>query len=655
MSWPLDGARDEGPLREGETFARRYVVGERLGKGGSASVYRAYDEVLEETCALKVIHKEGGLREDQLQRGKTEARILMRRLRHPNIVQVTDANLERGMFYMAMELLPGRTLRDALDEHRWLSIVEALRYFAKVALAIHAAHVAQIVHRDLKPENLFVLPGNEPKILDFGVAKIREPGGWQTLPDVVVGTVKYLSPEQILGLAATAQSDIHAIGEMLFECIVGQQWCWLDQRSFSSALELAKYKLDHQPPRLDELGLKVPSYVADLVQRALLRRPEQRYPTALAFAEEMLARADVYEEELARAGRAPLYRELWHVPKVDTAPTAAQTMVFSDGTVAAHVPDRTIEDAGPRFALSTDTTQSETPAARLGKSAPTKTLEPSVVVASSPPTPAPPVDAGSPPDDTPYGFGPAPVRPTGTKRWSQRFSRLRGRFMEWARTRPWSWSVVLSGSCFGLAVSFLVIVFVLDPASSDDPAVVEAPSAQSVRAAESSSLPGEPERDASERAAPARALDEPRTGDSSAPTEAVEAAITPEEPRPAGGEGTPEVRATLQASTSAQATARGKATPAQAAAPLQGTAPSQAPPQVPPEGTAHPRASSAPRAVVPPSEKATRASAPAPKSASAPTSAAQRRSKRPSQARDQQREKDDERPWLRRRPRELPE
>ena len=628
--WPLDSDHDEGPLRRGEKFARRYVVGERLGKGGSASVYRAYDEVLEENCALKVIHKEGGLREDQLQRGKTEAQILIRRLKHPNIVEMTDANLERGMFYMAMELLPGRTLRDALDEHRWLSIVEALRYFAKVALAIHAAHVAKIVHRDLKPENLFVLPGNEPKILDFGVAKIREPGGWQTLPDVVVGTVKYLSPEQILGLVATAQSDIHAIGEMLFECIVGQQWCWLDQRSFSSALELAKYKLDHQPPRLDELGLKVPSYVADLVQRAMLRRPEQRYPTALAFAHEMLARADVYEEELARAGRAAVYRELWHVPKIDTAPTAAQAMVFSDGTVAAHVPDRTLQDTRPRFALSTDTTQSETPASRMGKSAPTKTLEPSVVITPRPSTsePVAPVVDSDPADSAPYGFGPAPARPSGTKRLSRRTWLLRGRFMEWARTRPWPWSMVLSGSCFGLAVSFLIIVFVLDPATS---------------------------------------------GDSSAPTGAVEPSGARAEPRRAREEGAPEVQA-LPVSTPKPTTAavkaaspQGTVSPAaaiapQAPVPPQGTAPQSTAPRapVPPQGTAPqvtapPQAPIAPRAMVPPPEKATKAAAPASKSASTPASTAQRRPKQPSQAREQQRATDDELPWLRPRPRELPE
>src|SRR5690606_14205013 len=158
-----------GPLKPGEIFAGKYEVRAQLGRGGFGSVYLATHTLIGWECALKVLYRSTGVTQDLLERGKKAARILVDVLNLPHIVDVKDVGIgERGLFYMAMEYLPGRTLRDVLLEHRRLAIVETLAYFAQVAEAIHVAHEAGIVHRDLKPENLFVLPGNEPKVLDFG-------------------------------------------------------------------------------------------------------------------------------------------------------------------------------------------------------------------------------------------------------------------------------------------------------------------------------------------------------------------------------------------------------------------------------------------------------------------------------------------------------
>lgn len=503
--WQPEPQDDTGPLRLGEVFAEKYEIRARLGHGGFGSVYLANHTVIGWECALKVLYKDSGLTRDLLERGKKEARILIDVLNHPHIVDVKDAGIDpRGMFYMVMEYLRGRTLRDVLREYRRLSVLETLAYFAQVAAAVHVAHEAGIVHRDLKPENLFVIPGNAPKVLDFGIAKLLDPSDWKTLPNVVMGTVKYLTPEQLMDRSVSAKSDIYTLGEVMFECLAGEHWCWIVRPELTNPGEMPGIKMLDHPPRLDELGLGIPPYVADLVQRAMLRRPEQRFATALEFADEMLARIDEYLEEMRQEGRVPRHRELWHVPPVDTAATSPQGTLFpegsssSEGNGAADAGDRTVEDHKPSFAASGDATRPAVPSSLrptlpgVAGAAVGQTLEPTVTVAPAAPPPrpepAPTLRQREPRVSGRRGLAVRMRTPaSAVRRWGTRLWAIPRRALAWAAQLPWSRSLVLSATAFGLAVGFLLIVFVLEPEprrSSDGPAVVEVVSQRAIEESE---------------------------------------------------------------------------------------------------------------------------------------------------------------------------
>lgn len=263
-----------GPLRVGEQFLNYRVQG-LIGKGGHAWVYQGHNEFLDHHVAIKVLHRPSGVTKDMLRRGQAEAKLLFR-IRHDNIVEVFDAGMtERGLLYIVMELMRGRSLRELLRDRVRLPLETALPMFAAIAEGVHAAHLRKTIHRDLKPENIFVLEDGRPKVLDFGIAKITDAAGWTTEKDIVHGTLLYMAPEQLEGQRATACSDVYALGLVLYETILGRHPCLLANPN-PNARELTRIQMGTVPPRLDALDPGVPRNVGRLVARMLEKLPARR-------------------------------------------------------------------------------------------------------------------------------------------------------------------------------------------------------------------------------------------------------------------------------------------------------------------------------------------------------------------------------------------
>lgn len=270
-----------------------YEIRGPLGAGGMGEVYRAWDERLAREVAIKVLPESAASDPDRLRRFDQEARAAGT-LNHPNVLAVYDVGSHDSGPYIVSELLEGDTLRTALGA-RGLTPRKAVEYAIQIARGLSAAHKAGIVHRDVKPENVFLTRDGQVKILDFGLAKLRdltdvdpvgETATKQTEPGAVMGTVPYMSPEQVRGLPADARSDIFALGSVLYEMLAGR-------RAFvgETASEVETAILREEPTELAPFDSRIPPALDRLVRRCLEKRAEDRFETArdVAFALETVA------------------------------------------------------------------------------------------------------------------------------------------------------------------------------------------------------------------------------------------------------------------------------------------------------------------------------------------------------------------------------
>jgi tRNA A-37 threonylcarbamoyl transferase component Bud32 len=262
---------------QGLLIDARYLVGDRLGEGGDATVYRAEDRHLQRTVAIKFLRPE--LRADPafVARFEREARSAAQ-LNHPHIVPVYDYGEAAGTYYLVMEYLAGGDLRARLRRGTPLPLDFALRLAAEVAEALGAAHALGIVHRDIKPANILLTDDEHAKVTDFGIAKILALPAL-TATAALLGTPHYLAPEQATGDPITPATDVYALGVVLFEMLAGQ-------RPFEgeSFIQVAMQHLHVPPPALEALNPAVPPAVAALVARALAKDPAARFADGAAFA-----------------------------------------------------------------------------------------------------------------------------------------------------------------------------------------------------------------------------------------------------------------------------------------------------------------------------------------------------------------------------------
>ena len=273
----------------------RYEIRSKIGEGGMGEVYAARDIQLARDVAIKVLPATYSTNEDHLRRFEQEA-CAASSLNHPNILSIYDVGTHDGTFYLVSELLKGETLRQrsggvALGQRR------VIDYALQIANGLAAAHEKGIIHRDLKPENIFITNDGRVKILDFGLAKLTQLGGDQaqtdiptrrvdTAPGVLIGTVGYMSPEQLKGHPIDQRSDLFSFGAILYEMLSGR-------RAFhrESPAETMSAILKEDPPEVSDSNKAVSPALERLVNHCLEKNPESRFHSArdLVFALEALS------------------------------------------------------------------------------------------------------------------------------------------------------------------------------------------------------------------------------------------------------------------------------------------------------------------------------------------------------------------------------
>ena len=270
----------------------RYEIRSKIGEGGMGEVYLANDTQLDRAIALKILSADFAADEDRMRRFSHEARTAAA-LHHPNIAQIFEVGGDDNQRYIAMEYVPGETLREVLSRRR-LETKRAVEYTAQIASALAAAHQRGVVHRDIKPENLIVTPSGAVKVLDFGLAKLvekQQPSGMselttmhmpssrnETLPGVIMGTVSYMSPEQARAEKLDHRTDIFSLGIVLYEMVTGE-------RPFKgkSVIDTLHAIINQEPPALTELNAHAPPELAEILNKALAKEPNERYQHAGDF------------------------------------------------------------------------------------------------------------------------------------------------------------------------------------------------------------------------------------------------------------------------------------------------------------------------------------------------------------------------------------
>jgi len=306
-----------------------YEVKSMLGEGGMGEVYRARDAQLRRDVAIKVLPALFATDADRLRRFEQEARAAAA-LNHPNILAVFQMGTHEGSPYLVSELLEGETLREQLKRGR-IPLRKAIDHGVQMARGLSAAHEKGIVHRDLKPENLFVTKDGRVKILDFGLAKLTQAQladnaptiEGATEPGAVMGTVGYMSPEQVRGQAADHRTDIFSFGAILYEMLAGK-------RAFQkpTAADTQSAILNEDPPSISQVTTSIPPALQRVVHRCLEKNPEQRFQSAsdLAFALDALSETSGSAATLSNREPLRIYR-LWPVVAVLVAVIAVVLVV----------------------------------------------------------------------------------------------------------------------------------------------------------------------------------------------------------------------------------------------------------------------------------------------------------------------------------------
>jgi serine/threonine-protein kinase len=269
----------------GELIDGRYQLIRQMATGGMASIYEALDTRLDRKVAVKIMHSHLAQDEQFVERFIREAKAAAA-LSHPNIVAVQDQGWNQNgtpAIFLVMEMIEGHTLREYLNEQTRLSVTDGIKFLLPVLSALSAAHKIGIVHRDIKPENILISKEGRIKIADFGLAKGPLLGGTMTAESsVILGSVSYLSPEQVQRGVADSRSDIYSIGITAFEIFTGKKPFEGDQ-----PIQIAYMHVNNRVPKISSLISGVPDQLDDLIYRATSANPDERPRDATVFHDEL--------------------------------------------------------------------------------------------------------------------------------------------------------------------------------------------------------------------------------------------------------------------------------------------------------------------------------------------------------------------------------
>ena len=255
---------------KGQKINDRYEIIRLIGEGGMANVYLAYDTILERNVAIKVLR--GDLADDEkfVRRFQREA-LSASSLSHPNIVEMYDVGEDNGNFYIVMEYINGKTLKQLIKKRGHLTVSESIDIMCQLTDGLAHAHDSYIIHRDIKPQNIMVLEDGLVKITDFGVAMALNASDL-TQTNSVMGSVHYLPPEQAAGKGSTIKSDIYSLGIVFYEMLAGT----MPFRG-ETAVEIALKHIKDPMPSIRKVNPKVPQSVENIILKATAKNPKNRY------------------------------------------------------------------------------------------------------------------------------------------------------------------------------------------------------------------------------------------------------------------------------------------------------------------------------------------------------------------------------------------
>jgi serine/threonine-protein kinase len=261
-----------------------YKVLEKIGEGGMGAVYKGVDLMLEREVAIKALRPELARQPDVVERFRAEA-VTLAKLNHPNIATLYSFLRQGDDYFMVMEFVRGETLDSVLQRSRNMPVDRAINLFCQALEGIDHAHRMGIVHRDIKPANVMLTQAGSIKVMDFGIARMLGTAR-MTRQGSVIGTVEYMSPEQVRGEETDARSDIYSLGILLYEMLAGRV-----PFTHPSEYELMKRQIEEFPPPPREFQPGIPAEVEAAVLRALAKNPADRFQTAEAMRSALLGAA----------------------------------------------------------------------------------------------------------------------------------------------------------------------------------------------------------------------------------------------------------------------------------------------------------------------------------------------------------------------------
>ncbi len=267
-------------IMKGQKINDRYQIIKSIGEGGMANVYLAYDTILDRNVAVKILRGDLANDEKFVRRFQREA-LSASSLSHANIVEVYDVGEDNGNYYIVMEYIEGKHLKELIKKRGKLTLSETLDIVSQVCDGLATAHDSYIIHRDIKPQNIMILDSGLVKITDFGIAMALN-STQLTQTNSVMGSVHYLPPEQASGKGCTMQSDIYSMGILMYELLTGE----LPFRG-DNAVEIALKQLKEPLPDIREKLPEIPNSIVNILKRATAKNPKNRYSDAREMLEDM--------------------------------------------------------------------------------------------------------------------------------------------------------------------------------------------------------------------------------------------------------------------------------------------------------------------------------------------------------------------------------
>ena len=275
---------------KGDRINDRYEIIKTIGEGGMANVYLAYDTILERNVAVKVLRGDLASDEKFVRRFQREA-LSASSLNHPNVVEMYDVGEDNGNFYIVMEYIDGKTLKQLIKKRGHLTVAEAIDIMVQLTSGLSVAHESYIIHRDIKPQNIMILEDGMVKITDFGIAMAINAADL-TQTNSVMGSVHYLPPEQAAGKGSTIKSDIYSLGILFYEMLAGT----MPFRG-ETAVEIALKHIKEPMPSIRKVNPKVPQSVENIIFKCTAKNPKNRYNNVKELEEDLKSALSIDRED----------------------------------------------------------------------------------------------------------------------------------------------------------------------------------------------------------------------------------------------------------------------------------------------------------------------------------------------------------------------